>query len=202
MNVKRRILIFLNIFYQIQQDNQDAINGIEKSIATICKEEGISFEQLFYILYLLFFIVVFVLSFQSREFILGQPITFKILYLQLYVMIGIVVQQCGQIAYKCTLGLKREKTCKFFLRFPQKFSSYTHFELSKMLSFLFEPYVKGLNLVPLLVKKLLLYFYSALGFNKTFLNLQLQGVTRRMKTKQTPEAIKKELLASILEVFE
>ena len=32
----------------------------------------------------------------------------------------IVVQRCGEIAYKCTLDLKREKTWKFFLRFPQK----------------------------------------------------------------------------------
>ena len=36
---------------QIRQDNEDAQNGIEKSIATICEEEGISFEQVFYILF-------------------------------------------------------------------------------------------------------------------------------------------------------
>ena len=36
---------------QIRQDNEDAPNGIEKSIATICEEEGISFEQVFYILF-------------------------------------------------------------------------------------------------------------------------------------------------------
>ena len=75
MNDKRKILILLKILYQIQQDNQDARNAIEKSIPTICKEEGIFFEQVFYILYILFFIVVFTLSF-CREFILGQPITF------------------------------------------------------------------------------------------------------------------------------
>ena len=50
MNDKRRILILLGIRDQIQQDNKDARNGIEKSIATICKEEGIPFEQVFYIL--------------------------------------------------------------------------------------------------------------------------------------------------------
>ena len=75
MNDKRRILILLKILDQIQQDNQDARNGIEKSISTICKEEGISFEQVFYNLYIFFFIVVFTLSF-CREFIPGQPITF------------------------------------------------------------------------------------------------------------------------------
>ena len=60
MNDKRRILILLKILDQIQQDNEDATNGIEKSIATICKEEGISFEQVFYIL---FFDAVFTFSF-------------------------------------------------------------------------------------------------------------------------------------------
>ena len=58
MNDKRRILILLKILDQIQQGNQDARNGTEKSVATICKEEGISFEQVFYILYITFFIVV------------------------------------------------------------------------------------------------------------------------------------------------
>ena len=43
------ILMLLKILEQIQQDNEDARNGTEKSIATICKEEGISFEQVFYI---------------------------------------------------------------------------------------------------------------------------------------------------------
>ena len=50
MNDKKRILILLKIFDQIQQDNEDARNGIEKSISTICKEKGISFEHVFYIL--------------------------------------------------------------------------------------------------------------------------------------------------------
>ena len=58
MNDKRRILILLKILDQIQQDNEDARNGIEKSIATICKEEGISFEQVFYIL---FFLMLYIL---------------------------------------------------------------------------------------------------------------------------------------------
>ena len=50
MNDKKRILVLLKILDQIQ-DNEDARNGIEKSISTICKEEGISFEQVFYILF-------------------------------------------------------------------------------------------------------------------------------------------------------
>ena len=58
MNDKRRILILLNILDKIQQDNEDVKNHIDKSIETICKEEGISFEQVFYILYILFFDVV------------------------------------------------------------------------------------------------------------------------------------------------
>ena len=46
MNDKRKILILLKMLDQIQQDNEDARNGIEKSIATTCKE-GISFERVF-----------------------------------------------------------------------------------------------------------------------------------------------------------
>ena len=48
MNDKGRILILLD---QIQQDNEDARNRIGKSITTICKKEGISFEQVFCILF-------------------------------------------------------------------------------------------------------------------------------------------------------
>ena len=51
MNDKKRILILLKTLDQIQQDNEDARNGIEKSITVICKEEGISLEQVFYILF-------------------------------------------------------------------------------------------------------------------------------------------------------
>ena len=86
INDKKRILILLKILGQIQQDNKDARNDTEKSISVICKEEGISFEQVFYILF--FFDAVFIsnrssFNFKSRKFILGQPIT---LCLQLYVM--------------------------------------------------------------------------------------------------------------------
>ena len=51
MNDNNRILILLKIFDQIQQDNEDARNGIQTSISTICKEKGVSFEQVFYILF-------------------------------------------------------------------------------------------------------------------------------------------------------
>ena len=51
MNDKKRISILLKILDQISQDNEEARNGIEKPIAIICKEEGISFEQLFCILF-------------------------------------------------------------------------------------------------------------------------------------------------------
>ena len=47
----------MRILEQIQQDNEDARDGIGKSVATICNEEGISFEQVFYIL---FFDAVFI----------------------------------------------------------------------------------------------------------------------------------------------
>ena len=50
MNDKKTILILLKTLEQIQQDNNDSNNGIEKSISTICKKKDISFEQVFYIL--------------------------------------------------------------------------------------------------------------------------------------------------------
>ena len=53
MNNKKRISILLKIIDQIQNDNEDARSDIEKSVATIFKEEGISFEQAFYILFLM-----------------------------------------------------------------------------------------------------------------------------------------------------
>ena len=40
-----------------QQEKQDAKKCIEKSITTVCIEEGISFEQIFYILYVLFLLL-------------------------------------------------------------------------------------------------------------------------------------------------
>ena len=51
MNDKKRILVFIKILDQIQEDNEEARNSMEKSISMICKEDGISFEQVFYILF-------------------------------------------------------------------------------------------------------------------------------------------------------
>ena len=63
INDKKIILIILKILDQIQQDNEGA-SEIEKSISRICKEEGISFEQVFYILF-----------FDALASKVGQPIT-------------------------------------------------------------------------------------------------------------------------------
>ena len=38
---KRRNLTLLRILDQIQRDNEDARDGIDKSVETVCKEEGI-----------------------------------------------------------------------------------------------------------------------------------------------------------------
>ena len=65
MNDKRRISILLRILENMQQHNEDARDGIVKSVATICNEEGISFEQVFYIL---FFDVVFISKKSSFSF--------------------------------------------------------------------------------------------------------------------------------------
>ena len=43
MNDKKRILIPLRILDQIQKDNEDARNHVEKSIATICMQRKIYF---------------------------------------------------------------------------------------------------------------------------------------------------------------
>ena len=50
MNDKRKNVILLRILDQIQQSNTDVRDGKNKSLATICNEEGIYFEQVFYIL--------------------------------------------------------------------------------------------------------------------------------------------------------
>ena len=65
MNDKRRTSILLRILEKMQQHNEDARDGIVKSVATICNEEGISFEQVFYIL---FFDVIFISNKSSFSF--------------------------------------------------------------------------------------------------------------------------------------
>ena len=52
MNVKRVNFIHLRVLDQIQQGNKDIRDGIDKSVAKIFNKEGISFEQVFYILFL------------------------------------------------------------------------------------------------------------------------------------------------------
>ena len=51
MNDKKRILILLKILDKIQEDSEDAKKKIEKSITAMWKEEAISFEQVFYVLF-------------------------------------------------------------------------------------------------------------------------------------------------------
>ena len=64
MNDRKRNLILLRILDQIQQDNEDVRDEIEKSIATICNEEGVSFEKVFYIL---FYDIVFIIILQLLD---------------------------------------------------------------------------------------------------------------------------------------
>ena len=52
MNDKKRILILLKILDQVLQDNQDAKKLHRKIYNNNCIEEGISFEQVLYILYI------------------------------------------------------------------------------------------------------------------------------------------------------
>ena len=53
MKYKKIISVLLKILDQIQQNNDDARNGIEKSVAAIWKEEGFYSEQVFNILFLM-----------------------------------------------------------------------------------------------------------------------------------------------------
>ena len=78
MEDKKRILIPLKILDKIQEDNENA-RKLEESITGICKE-GISFEQVFYIL----FFDAHPLAFRVDDSIdLGK----SILCLQLYLMV-------------------------------------------------------------------------------------------------------------------
>ena len=52
MNDNRKKFILLRIFDQIQQDSPDARDDVNKSVATICNEEGIFFEQVVFLLLL------------------------------------------------------------------------------------------------------------------------------------------------------
>ena len=53
MKYKKIISVLLKILDQIQQNNEDARNGIKKSVAAIWKEEGFYSEQVFNILFLM-----------------------------------------------------------------------------------------------------------------------------------------------------
>ena len=65
--IKKRILILLKILDQIKQDNEEAVSGIERFISTICKEEGISFEQVFYVLF-----------FFDAALVINHPLAFRV----------------------------------------------------------------------------------------------------------------------------
>ena len=70
MNDKKKILILLKILDQIQQYSEDARNGIKKSMATICKEEGFSFERSS-ILYTYIFLMLYLL-------VINHPLAFRV----------------------------------------------------------------------------------------------------------------------------
>ena len=71
MNDKKKILILLKTLDQIQQYNEDARNSIKKSMATICKEEGFSFEQSSILYFVLFF-------FDADLLVINHPLAFRV----------------------------------------------------------------------------------------------------------------------------
>ena len=50
MNDKKIIFILLKVLDKIQEYKEDA-RKVEESITAVCKEKGISFEQVFYIFF-------------------------------------------------------------------------------------------------------------------------------------------------------
>ena len=52
INNQRRNFTLSRILIQVQEVNEDVRNDINKSVANICEEEGVVFEQVFYILIL------------------------------------------------------------------------------------------------------------------------------------------------------
>lgn len=52
INNQRRNFTLSRILIQMQEVNEDVRNDINKSVANICEEEGVVFEQVFYILIL------------------------------------------------------------------------------------------------------------------------------------------------------
>ena len=51
MKDKKRVLILLKILDKIHKNNKDVRKKTEKPITATCTQEGISFEQVFYILF-------------------------------------------------------------------------------------------------------------------------------------------------------
>ena len=92
---KKKIML-LRILDQVQQDNKDVRDGIDKSVATLRHEEDISFEQ---VLYILFFDAVFI----RVEYLYIPFFSFLIFLCENDV---IVVEQYEEITYKCNLSLK------------------------------------------------------------------------------------------------
>ena len=77
MNDKKRISMLLKILDQISQGNEEARNGIEESLATICKE-GISFEQVFH--FILFYFILFLFIYLFFYFLFFIYFFFFIFY--------------------------------------------------------------------------------------------------------------------------
>ena len=98
MNDKKRILILLKILDQFQQDNEDARNGLEKSIAAISKdEEGITFKKFSFFLW-----CIYVLSAVTRNDINSS----------------LTVWRDSIYMY---FRFKTRENVQIFFRFPQKF---------------------------------------------------------------------------------
>ena len=85
INNQRRNFTLSRILIQMQEVNEDVRNDINKSVANICEEEGVSFEQVFYILIFDAVILWHQQGFKSRELILSHLIIHCTLFQQLYV---------------------------------------------------------------------------------------------------------------------
>lgn len=89
----------------MQEVNEDVRNDINKSVANICEEEGVSFEQVFYILIFDAVILLHQQGFKSRELILSHLIIHYTLFQQLYVcffclFLDTFHDHCSSLAFK------------------------------------------------------------------------------------------------------
>ena len=173
MNDKKRILILLKILDKIQEDNKNA-RKVEESITTICKEEVFLLNK-----YSLFCFLILQL--------LEQRIYLRSTDNYLNSLFAVIVMICNS-----SLAVWRDRCSRFKTR--------ENVQIFLQILSCVKGQIKCYSQLKIVVKLLQRLSNLQKGFNKTFFKLQLHGVARKTNKKKTAKMIRKELLASILEV--